>query len=88
MTGLDEIGENHRFVVEDHRPERDRKHQILAPAPMSEIPLAVGAVSGPVMWLALITEESSNAGVGLDDDVTAGAAIATLRLALGSPLGP
>jgi hypothetical protein len=83
---FDEIGEEGAAIVANHGPERDGKHEIVAGPPMAQLAFTVHPVSGLPMWFSVVTQKGADAGIGIEDDVSAPSPItsvgATSRLAL------
>jgi hypothetical protein len=57
LTRLDQVGDHHTFLVEDDRTQRDHHREIIASTAVTEVALAMGAVTGGVMGVPLVAEQ-------------------------------
>src|SRR5262249_26802529 len=76
-TGFGQVGEQlARVLVADERAHRDPQDEVLGGGPVHVAAHPVLAVPGPVVLLVPVVEQCGQAGVGLEDDGSAVAAVA------------
>ena len=88
LTLFDQVSDHCSFIVDHDGSKRDRQVQSLTGFAMSDITLAVGAVTRGVMRISLVAEQCGHRGISPEVYRPAWTSVSPDRLALGLPFGP